>query len=79
LASDEVKIRVISRNGNAYQLEVIDSGIPNSKFFKAGAKIIKITITGFNLEEGGSYLMNMTVEETADSFKITSIKSATPL
>jgi hypothetical protein len=75
LGKGEAIFKITSVSGNDYQLEVTDSSFPDSKYFKKGAKLTKLTITGVTLTAGKSYKVQIDFTENADgSFDINTLK-----
>ena len=85
LEDGQIAVKVTSVGGTnpdgttSYQMQVIDSTYPDSKFFNKGAVREKMTLRGVNFKEGESYKLNISFEETNSSFTINSISVAEEL
>lgn len=75
LATGQVVIKVNTVNtSGGYDLEITDSSFASSKYFKTGAKLNGVTITGIKIEAGKSYKVEIDFTEDATSFEINTLK-----
>lgn len=54
LEDNQVILKVLSKDNNTYQTEIVTSGVPEATLLKSGGKV-RINISGITLEEGKTY------------------------
>lgn len=69
LKDGEAVVKVLSVNGNEYQIETIDSKGINSRFFAKGSKT-RLQVNGVTLSEGKNYKVRLTVRDTENGFQL---------
>ena len=62
-----------------YEMEITDSTYKDSRFFKSGSKLSKMSLFGFNVEQGKSYIVNISFTESTSTFSVESISVAKAL
>jgi cytoskeletal protein RodZ len=70
----QIVAKILSRNENTYQLEILDSKVKDSKYFAPGNKINRLNISGVDMSEGKTYKIQLSVEDRDGGFSVSNFQ-----